>query len=120
MPVETSLIQINFGDDGTVPFGRSRWTSTRRGLHCPAKQLGARCRFDQICNQRAVTAAMSASHRHLAGPTVKRAATWLFYAVGAIAIGYLALYLYAMLTAPDLKPGEPIRIFRKQDAPEYS
>ena len=51
---------------------------------------------------------------------MKRLATWLFYAIGAIAAGYLALYVYAWLTAPDLTPGEPIRIFRKQDAPKYS
>jgi hypothetical protein len=51
---------------------------------------------------------------------MKRLGAWLFYAIGAIAIGYLALYVYAWLTAPDLTPGEPIRIFRKPDAPNYS
>jgi hypothetical protein len=51
---------------------------------------------------------------------MKRLATWFFYAVGAIAIGYLALYAYALFTQPDLTPGDPIRIFRKPDAPSYS
>ena len=51
---------------------------------------------------------------------MKRLATWIFYAVGAIAIGYLALYAYAVFTGNDLRPGDPIRIFRKPDAPSYS
>jgi hypothetical protein len=51
---------------------------------------------------------------------MKRLATWVIYGVGAIAIAYLALYAYAVFTQPDLKPGDPIRIFRKPDAPSYS
>jgi hypothetical protein len=51
---------------------------------------------------------------------MKRAATWVFYAIGTVAILYLALYLYTALTAPKLTPGEPIRIFRRPDAPDYS
>jgi hypothetical protein len=51
---------------------------------------------------------------------MKRLGAWLFYAIGAIATGYLLIYVYAWLTAPDLTPGEPIRIFRKHDAPDYS
>jgi hypothetical protein len=51
---------------------------------------------------------------------MKRAATWLVYLVGAVSIGYLALYGYAMFTRPKLVPGEPIQIFRKPDAPNYS
>jgi hypothetical protein len=51
---------------------------------------------------------------------MKRLATWAFYAVGAIAIAYLALYAYAVFTGRDLQPGEPIHIFRKPDAPSYS
>jgi fructose-1,6-bisphosphatase/inositol monophosphatase family enzyme len=51
---------------------------------------------------------------------MKRLATWIFYGVGALAIAYLALYAYAVFTQPDLKPGDPIRIFRKPDAPSYS
>ena len=51
---------------------------------------------------------------------MKRISVWAFYAIGAVAVGYLALYLYAAFTAPDLTPGAPIRIFRKQDAPDYS
>jgi hypothetical protein len=51
---------------------------------------------------------------------MKRLATWLFYAIGAIAAGYLSLYVYAWLNAPNLTPGDPIRIFRNPDAPKYS
>jgi hypothetical protein len=51
---------------------------------------------------------------------MKRIAVWAFYGIGAIAVGYLALYLYAGLTAPKLVPGDPIHIFRKPDAPDYS
>jgi hypothetical protein len=51
---------------------------------------------------------------------MKRIATLAFYGVGALAIGYLALYAYAMFTGRDLQPGDPIHIFRKPDAPSYS
>jgi hypothetical protein len=51
---------------------------------------------------------------------MKRIGTWIVYVIGAISIGYLALYAYAMFTRPDLTPGDPIKIFRKQDAPSYS
>jgi hypothetical protein len=51
---------------------------------------------------------------------MKRLAIWAFYAVGAIAITYLALYAYAVFTGHDMQPGDPIRIFRKSDAPSYS
>jgi hypothetical protein len=51
---------------------------------------------------------------------MKRIAVWVFYGVGALAIGYLALYAYAAFTGRDLKPGDPIHIFRKPDAPSYS
>jgi hypothetical protein len=51
---------------------------------------------------------------------IRRLATWAFYAVGALAIAYLALYAYAVFTGRDLQPGDPIRIFRKPDAPSYS
>ena len=51
---------------------------------------------------------------------MKRVAIWAFYAVGALAIGYLALYAYAVFTGRDLQPGDPIHIFRRPDAPEYS
>jgi hypothetical protein len=52
--------------------------------------------------------------------TMKRIAVWAFYAVGALAIGYLALFAYAAFTGRDLQPGDPIHIFRKPDAPNYS
>jgi hypothetical protein len=51
---------------------------------------------------------------------MKRIAVWAFYGVGAMAIAYLALYAYAAFTGRDLQPGDPIRIFRKPDAPSYS
>jgi len=51
---------------------------------------------------------------------MKRVGAWLFYLVGALAVGYLALYAYAMFTGRDVTPGDPIRIFRKPDAPSYS
>jgi hypothetical protein len=51
---------------------------------------------------------------------MKRITTWIFYGVGAVAIGYLALYAYAAFTGRDLQPGDPIHIFRKPDAPNYS
>jgi hypothetical protein len=51
---------------------------------------------------------------------MKRIAVWIFYAVGVLAFGYLALYAYAMLTGHELQPGDPIHIFRKPDAPNYS
>jgi hypothetical protein len=51
---------------------------------------------------------------------MKRVATWVFYGVGALAIAYLALYAYVALTGRDLTPGDPIHIFRKPDAPNYS
>ena len=51
---------------------------------------------------------------------MKRIANWAFYAIGALAILYLALYAYSAFTGRDLQPGNPIRIFRKPDAPDYS
>ena len=51
---------------------------------------------------------------------MKRLGVWAVYIVGALSIGYLALFAYTMLRKPDLTPGDPIKIFRKQDAPSYS
>jgi hypothetical protein len=51
---------------------------------------------------------------------MKRIAIWVFYGIGALALGYLALYAYAAYTGRGLEPGEPIHIFRKPDAPNYS
>jgi hypothetical protein len=51
---------------------------------------------------------------------MKRAGAWLFYLVGALAVGYLALYAYAALSGRSITPGDPIRIFRRPDAPSYS
>jgi hypothetical protein len=51
---------------------------------------------------------------------MKRIGTWAFYAVGALAIAYLALYAYAMFRGQPFVPGDPIHIFRKPDAPSYS
>jgi bacteriorhodopsin len=52
--------------------------------------------------------------------TMKRIAAWAFYAVGILAVLYLALYTYATFTGRDFTPGDPIHIFRKPDAPSYS
>jgi hypothetical protein len=49
-----------------------------------------------------------------------RFVVWAFYAVGALAVFYLALYAYAAFTGRELRPGDPIHIFRKPDAPDYS
>jgi hypothetical protein len=51
---------------------------------------------------------------------MKRLGALIFYAIGAVAIGYLALYAYAAFTGGELAPGDPIHIFRKPDAPSYS
>ena len=51
---------------------------------------------------------------------MKRAAVFAFYAVGAVAIAYLALYAYVRFTGHPLEPGDPIHIFRKPNAPDYS
>jgi hypothetical protein len=52
--------------------------------------------------------------------TMKRIATWVVYAVGALAIAYLALYAYATFSGRHIVPGDPIHIFRNPDAPSYS
>ena len=51
---------------------------------------------------------------------MKRIAAWTFYGLGALEIGYLVLYAYAAFTGRHLQPGDPIHIFRKPDAPDYS
>jgi hypothetical protein len=51
---------------------------------------------------------------------MKRISVWVLYAVGALAILYLALYAYSALNGRQLQPGDPIHIFRKPDAPSYS
>jgi bacteriorhodopsin len=51
---------------------------------------------------------------------MKRIAVWAFYGIGALAILYLALYAYVAFTGRGLQPGDPIHIFRKPDAPNYS
>jgi hypothetical protein len=52
--------------------------------------------------------------------SMKRIATWAFYAIGTLAILYLALYAYAAFKGRTLHPGDPIHIFRNPDAPDYS
>jgi hypothetical protein len=49
---------------------------------------------------------------------MKRVATLVFYAVGALAVVYLALYAYVALTGRNLAPRDPIHIFRKPGSPE--
>jgi hypothetical protein len=51
---------------------------------------------------------------------MKRIGTVLFYAVGVLAMLYLALYAYAVYRGRDFTPGDPIHIFRNPDAPSYS
>jgi hypothetical protein len=51
---------------------------------------------------------------------MKRIAIWVFYGIGTLAMLYLALYAYATFTGRNLQPGDPIHIFRKPDAPDYS
>ena len=51
---------------------------------------------------------------------MKRIAAIAFYAIGTLAILYLALYAYAVFRGRPLQPGDPIRIFRNPDAPDYS
>jgi hypothetical protein len=58
--------------------------------------------------------------RGLKAHPMKRLATWVFYGIGVLAIAYLALYAYAAFTGRDLQPGDPIHMFRKPDAPDYS
>ena len=51
---------------------------------------------------------------------MKRIGTFAFYAVGTLAILYIALYAYRAFTGRNLVPGDPIHIFRNPDAPSYS
>jgi hypothetical protein len=51
---------------------------------------------------------------------MKRLGLWIFYCIGALAVGYLALYAWTAFTGRGLQPGDPIHIFRKPDAPNYS
>ncbi len=51
---------------------------------------------------------------------MKRLAILIFYGLGALAMGYLALYAYALFRGREPRPGDPIHIFRKPDGPDYS
>jgi hypothetical protein len=51
---------------------------------------------------------------------MKRIGAFALYAAGALAMLYIALYAYAVVTGRELQPGDPIHIFRKPDAPSYS
>jgi len=51
---------------------------------------------------------------------MNRLGAFTLYAIGALAILYLALYVYVTWTGRDFSPGDPIHIFRKPDAPSYS
>ena len=51
---------------------------------------------------------------------MKRLAIWVFFGIGVLATGYIALYAYAVFTGRPLRPGDPIHIFRRPDAPDYS
>jgi hypothetical protein len=60
------------------------------------------------------------ARRHNRTGMMKRVATIAFYAVGVLAMLYLALYAYVTFTGREFEPGDPIHIFRKPDAPNYS
>jgi len=62
----------------------------------------------------------SKSGHELPVETMKRIGMWAFYAIGTLAILYLALYAYAAFSGRHLQPGDPIHIFRNPDAPSYS
>ena len=51
---------------------------------------------------------------------MRRIAIWILWVLGALAVCYVALTLYARFTAPRLTPGDPIEIYRDPDAPNYS
>jgi hypothetical protein len=55
-----------------------------------------------------------------AAEPMKRIGTWALYVVGTVAIVYLGLYAYAMLTRREFHPGAPIQIYRNPDAPSLS
>ena len=59
-------------------------------------------------------------HSAARSPEMKRLGLALFWCIGALALGYLALYAYAVFRGGELQPGDPIHIFRKPDAPSYS
>jgi len=65
------------------------------------------------------SADLKARHDFLVRP-MRRLAEWAFYAIGALAILYLALYAYASFTGRAFQPGDPIHIFRNPEAPDYS
>ncbi len=46
---------------------------------------------------------------------MKRLGIFAFYAIGCVAILYLALTAYAMLTGRTFVPGDPIHIFRNSN-----
>ena len=51
---------------------------------------------------------------------MNRLGAFALYAIGALAILYLALYAYAAYRGRDFTPGDPIHIFRNPAAPSYS
>jgi len=51
---------------------------------------------------------------------MKRIGIFAFYAIGVLALLYLALYAYATFSGDTFQPGDPIHMFRRPDAPNYS
>ena len=51
---------------------------------------------------------------------MKRVLVWAVYLVGTLSIGYLAIYAYMAFTRPQIRPGAPIRIYEREDAPRHS
>ena len=96
---------------------RLRWKANfRKSLSCGLVLVG----FGFAAALLRCGSGVSRASPNQSADLMKRIATWLFYAVGALAVAYLALYAYAAFTGRDLQPGDPIHIFRKPDAPDYS
>ncbi len=126
---------LKFGQTGMRGSERGRWPQAdTTGWHAFAGSRAFAAAMPTTYSHAVQTeedcplATQTSSKRHGVGAPgaiarvdpMKRVAIWAFYAVGALAIGYLALYAYAIFSGRDLLPGDPIHIFRKPDAPEYS
>jgi hypothetical protein len=93
-------------------------TGTKKGTWNAAHASYPRGRID--LRPDAVALAACSPRRRACRDQMKRAAEWALAIVGVIAISYLALYVYATITRRNFQPGDPIHIFRRPDAPNYS
>jgi hypothetical protein len=82
--------------------------------------MKGRCDGTQASSDRTGTRRVDRRRSTQRAELMKRIGMLAFYAVGALAMLYLALYAYAAFTGRELQPGDPIHIFRKPDAPSYS